>query len=358
MSKYDNLILGFGQGAGTGDGKLFVLKPTDGNGDFTVVRADSKWVDIDGVITEVPANYPSMPTKDGGCPILLVQGTNTNNLAYTQDLTQSEWLKFGTTITVEQIASPIKDVLADRFTEDTSTGFHRIRQNLDWDANDKYVFSFFAKQNGRSILKIHEATIDSAEFATFDLANGTTSFVDGSGFTCYGSFIKAYPNDWYRCSVICSTPSLLTNETFITNIRLNNGSTSNYTGDGTSGIYITGLNVVKSDILTSYIPNLTTGTSTRAADVIDGAEAPIDNAIGLFQTKITALADDLSVREISLTNNASSDRISFRYNTTSNSIGVITVVGGVADVQNTFIVSDITEENDVKVSWEERCAKI
>ena len=34
MSKYDNLILGFGQGAGTGDGKLFVLKPTDGNGDF------------------------------------------------------------------------------------------------------------------------------------------------------------------------------------------------------------------------------------------------------------------------------------------------------------------------------------
>ena len=162
MSKYDNLILGFGQGAGTGDGKLFVLKPTDGNGDFDVVRATTEFIDIDGVITEIPPNYPTMPTKNGGCPILLVN-----------------------------------------------------------------------------------------------------------------------------------------------------------------------------------------------SDTIDGAEAPIDNTIGVFQTKITALADDLAVREISLTNNSSSNRISFRYNITSNSIGILTVVGGSPDIQRTFTVSDITEENNVKVSWED-----
>jgi len=41
MSLYDKLSVGFGSGFGVGVGKLFSLKPTDGAGDFTVVRADA-----------------------------------------------------------------------------------------------------------------------------------------------------------------------------------------------------------------------------------------------------------------------------------------------------------------------------
>lgn len=41
MSLYDKMTLGFGEGFGVGISKLFNLKPTDGTGDFPVVRADA-----------------------------------------------------------------------------------------------------------------------------------------------------------------------------------------------------------------------------------------------------------------------------------------------------------------------------
>ena len=80
MSKYTDLLIGFGQGAGQGTlSKFLVLKPLPVEGvtflgDYDVVRPTIVSVnDINGDPVNVPANYPAMDYLEvGGCPYLKV----------------------------------------------------------------------------------------------------------------------------------------------------------------------------------------------------------------------------------------------------------------------------------------------
>ena len=60
-------------------GKLFSLKPFNGSGDLTVVRATTKTeVNASGVIVDVPINVPSFDYTNGSCPSILVEPQRTN----------------------------------------------------------------------------------------------------------------------------------------------------------------------------------------------------------------------------------------------------------------------------------------
>lgn len=60
-------------------GKIHALKPFNGRGDLTVVRATTKTeVNASGVIVYVPINVPSFDYTNGSCPSILVEPQRTN----------------------------------------------------------------------------------------------------------------------------------------------------------------------------------------------------------------------------------------------------------------------------------------
>ena len=72
-------------------GKLYAVKPTDGSGDLSVVRAtDGSYTGSNGVIQYALPNVPRLDYSNGSCPSILVEPQRTNLLLNSETLaTQS-----------------------------------------------------------------------------------------------------------------------------------------------------------------------------------------------------------------------------------------------------------------------------
>jgi hypothetical protein len=103
------------------------------------------------------------------------------------------------------------------------------------------AFSVYAKAAERSILNL-------LHFGAFDLSFDLTTGVA----TGTGASMVSIGDGWWRCIAISNSPDTV-NRSFV--LRLNNGTTTNYTGDGTSGIYIFGAQLSDSASVDPYVYN-------------------------------------------------------------------------------------------------------
>lgn len=152
-------------------------------------------------------------------------------------------------------------------TEDTSTNQHRLVSggSINITPNVSYTFSALVKRTS-GLRDVQFTLFNSGDsvVGNFSLSNETATTESTGSATAQSADIENLGNGVYLVSVtgIVSTTATSCFEL----VRLTDDGTETYTGDGTSSVAITAMQLEQGSFKTSYIP--TSGsTATRAADV-------------------------------------------------------------------------------------------
>ncbi len=245
---------------------------------FDFTRASSAtYVASDGLIKTSTTGQPRIDFLDNTNGTLLLEPQRTNLITYSEDFSNSYWVKNGASVT-SGIVSPDGTTNSFKLVEDTSTARHETQAPSSSSGN--LSTSFFAKKGENSFIQITNSQ-DANAYANFDLNSG----VLGSS-NVFTPTIIDYGNGWYRCIATINAPLAIN----FARIGLITSSTSarveSYTGDGTSGVYIWGAQLEAGTFPTSYIP--TSGsTVTRVAETC--SQTPASGVIG--QTEGTVFFD-------------------------------------------------------------------
>lgn len=230
----------------------------------TQTGSEASYVDESGIIRYASADEPRFDhdPETGRCLGLMIEEQQTNVLRYSEEF-DTGWTNTNASVTANATTAPDGTTTADKLVENSSTGNKEVNQaNITYTSGTYLTFSCFAKAAGRTRFRLAGTTerFDSGTNAFFDLSNGTVVTTTG-GFT--SASIEAYPNGWYRCVGTMLPTSSGTNNVYIT--LVNSGTTTNYTGDGSSGIFIWGAQLEADKDVSSYIPT-TNQEVTRNAD--------------------------------------------------------------------------------------------
>jgi hypothetical protein len=268
----------------------------------------SSYIKSDGIIgyaaTDVP-RFDHDPVT-GESLGLLIEESRTNFLTYSVDFSQ-QFTGYGCSFTANTTVAPDGTITATTLIEDTANNSHLLSgyTGIPQAGNGTHTFSCFAKAKERSVIALStNQAIGKHAAATFDLQGGVVSQYGGTndGDVDYvDSSITHIGNGWYRCSLTYTKtigdvwPNIEIVDT--PTYTYTNYGRRNYQGDGTSGVYVWGVQFEQnSSFPTSYIP--TSGsTSTRGADLGQitgvGFSSFYNQSEGTFMlgTKVNALTD-------------------------------------------------------------------
>jgi len=296
-------------------------------------------IDIPRVSYDLSAN--GIPST---CPSLLLEPVSTNLITYSEDFSNAAWTKGNSTITLNSTTSPEGLVNASKLTEDTATSSHRVEETVTVSSGATVTCSVYAKKGERNFLLLFES--NSTDGAYFNLDTGKFVKVDG---TPVDYNIQDLKNGWYRCSIVVTVPSTSCRfQIYMTQTS----STSSYTGDGSSSIFIYGAQVEELSYVTSYIP--TSGaTVTRAAETCDdaGNASTFNSEQGILYTEIAALADSITNRGISISSGSSANRVIIYYTNVSNGVQYNVIVGSVNQASGYVVISDITNFAKIAIKF-------
>jgi hypothetical protein len=321
---------------------------------ITFTRASSgTFVGGDGVLqtaaTDVP-RFDHNPTT-GESLGLLVEEQRTNLFQFSEAFDDAYWNKANLqgTLTANQAVAPDGATTADLYQEDTATAGRFISRSISYTSGTTYSISCWAKQAPgatRSLAVVYPTGVFGANVQASFTLSGTGSYNIIVSGTNTSAQIQAFPNGWYRCTLISQATVTSSGST---QIRLSASAapgSNTYTGDGTSGLYIWGAQVEAGAFPTSYIPT-TTAAATRSADVtsITGANfsswyRQVEGTV--FADIISAPVNTIAQQVCDFTNSATptQDRTFARRNTS----------GGLATAVRTGNVLQVDQSTGVTVA--------
>lgn len=257
----------------------------------------------------------------GECKGLLIEESRTNLLTYSEQFDNAAWGRVGATISPNTTTAPDGTVTADKLIEDTTTGGHKVTQQVTF-GTGWVSFSVRAKAAERSKLRLYLTDLVSAVCAAdIDLL---TCEVIGSTFQTpwAGGFasIRNLGDGWCECVLAAPATQGVTKKAEIRAIYAS--GVDSYTGDGISGIYIWGAQLEAGAFPTSYIPT-TSAQATRAADIAQMTGANFswwfNPSEGTIASEWWLGYDTVSAQVYSINNGSGSSMIRCRYGSSGTS---------------------------------------
>jgi hypothetical protein len=264
---------------------------------YTYTRTETaEYLGSGGVITSVAADTAAVAwTAAGTVNGFVVEGSTQNLLPNTSD----PHALFATLVNATQDddsgVAPDGTTTATKIIEDVSIAVpHYVNTTFTSSpsitAGANRAWSFFVKANGRT--RLSATMFDSGAQGNFvssavNLTTGTaTGSVGGNGVLVMALAPEAYPNGWYRITLI-GTPNPSSSDALRPRVQLlGDDGLSNYIGDGTSGVYLWGHNMHTGLSPRSFIAT-TTAPKTRGADLcsLNSLETTFEQTQGTFYMK-------------------------------------------------------------------------
>lgn len=203
---------------------------------------------------------------------LLVEEARTNLQTFSEDFSNATWVQANlAAITTNTAVSPDGTSNADKLVPNTTNTWHSIVSSQAKAASAiTYTASVYAKADGYSGLDLEiggSVGLSNGAGVSFNLADGTAGAAGTYGaspFTAASATITSVGNGWYRCTLTATsnTQAVIAMWFGVQSVA----GTSNFAGDGTSGILLYGAQLEVSVFASSYIPT-TSAAATRAVEL-------------------------------------------------------------------------------------------
>ena len=267
-----------GSGTVTLGGTLDLSSPpaigstTPSTGAFTTLKANSELVNQSydqgtGVLQVTGQSSFNGAVVDKS---LNLQGGN-NLLLQSNTFTNGVWNTLGgATATANTTNAPDGTLTGYSLTESSTLANHIIYQNPSATGGNTYTSSIYLKANTRTFggLQILSSSGTYRYCVVINLTTGAFGSSDSTGSPINTTYsITNAGNGWWRLAVTMQTPSASTvvyNQPVISNSATPTYSSSApyYTGDGTSGIYISWAQVELGSVASAYTPTTTAAVTT------------------------------------------------------------------------------------------------
>lgn len=226
---------------------------------FTTSSASGAVIVIDNVSVKLlPGNHATQSTAASRPTVEAL----VNLLTYSEQFDNAAWIKTRASILANNTLSPRGDASADKLVEDTTaSSTHHASEYAQFTLGFNYTFSVYMKaaERGWCWLSCGSTAFGTTRGAYFDISTGQVGGVS-AGVTAR---IESVGDGWYRCSIDRAATATGSGSLFV--MLAAGDGVANYSGDGTSGIYVWGADIrLTSD---SIYPYQRVNTATDYADV-------------------------------------------------------------------------------------------
>ena len=279
-------------------------------------------VSVKEVITN---NVPRIDYTGGGCGKLLLEPQRTNLFDYSEDF--SQWAaNAGGILSIEPnyAISPegVENAYKVNFVVQGDSDLALV-DGHSVTGGSTYAYSIYIKGEGSDIGK--DIVVKSKRSGGDSAGTITTQTLTG---------------EWVRVD-------------FTTTYAANNTATTfRISSNDATSCLIYGAQAELGSYSTSYIP--TSGVAvTRLADTVSksGISSLINSTEGVLYAEISALADDLTYRILSISDGTTAERIYMQYTNATNTVAVVIKNGSTTQANMNYALSDETELAKVAIKY-------